>query len=73
MTLHPCLFRVHNTQLGIWTLWSMDKFESNLESMREMYNDPSNELDDWANILNDHEDEWEEAYSQTDTLLPATS
>ena len=29
--------RVNNTQLGLVTFWSLEKFESRLELMRDMY------------------------------------
>ena len=29
--------RLHNTKLGITTVWSLSKFESRLEQMREVY------------------------------------
>ncbi|XP_006892176.1 PREDICTED: kinesin-like protein KIF14 [Elephantulus edwardii] len=48
--------QVRNLQLGISTLWSLEKFESKLAAMKELYESNSNKGED---IFCDPEDEWE--------------
>ncbi|XP_039083355.1 kinesin-like protein KIF14 [Hyaena hyaena] len=49
--------RVRNLQLGISTFWSLEKFESKLAAMKELYeSNISNKSED---IFCDPEDEWE--------------
>jgi len=56
---------VHNTKLGIWTLWELSKFEERLEQMREMYDngvrDDSEEID---NLFHDPTEDWQEAFTE---------
>ncbi|XP_062516185.1 uncharacterized protein LOC134191579 [Corticium candelabrum] len=49
--------RLHNTKLGITTVWDMNKFELRLEQMRELYEgDCETDSDD---LFYDPEDNWE--------------
>ncbi|XP_076822922.1 kinesin-like protein KIF14 isoform X2 [Clavelina lepadiformis] len=62
------MIRVYNTKLGIWTLWSLNKFENKLELMREAYNGDANSSsedgEEVGNIFYDPADEWQEAYNE---------
>lgn len=49
--------RVQNLQLGISTFWSLDKFESKLAAMKELYESNGDNKDE--DIFCDPEDEWE--------------
>ncbi|XP_040318088.1 kinesin-like protein KIF14 [Herpailurus yagouaroundi] len=49
--------RVRNLQLGISTFWSLEKFESKLAAMKELYESNSNNRSE--DIFCDPEDEWE--------------
>ncbi|XP_026930436.2 kinesin-like protein KIF14 [Acinonyx jubatus] len=49
--------RVRNLQLGISTFWSLEKFESKLAAMKELYESNSNNKSE--DIFCDPEDEWE--------------
>lgn len=62
-----------NTQLGIWTIWSLDKFEEKVEAMREMYNGAAvdDSSDEFANVFYDPNDDWEEAYNCDDVIIPS--
>nr|XP_036860608.1 kinesin-like protein KIF14 [Manis javanica] len=48
--------RVRNLQLGISAFWSLEKFESKLAAMKELYESNSNRSED---VFCDPEDEWE--------------
>ncbi|XP_055000727.1 kinesin-like protein KIF14 [Sorex araneus] len=48
--------RVRNLQLGISTFWSLEKFESKLAAMKELYEGDSSRSED---VFCDPEDEWE--------------
>lgn len=49
--------RVRNLRLGISTFWSLEKFESKLAAMKELYeSNPGNKSED---VFCDPEDEWE--------------
>ncbi|XP_057626044.1 kinesin-like protein KIF14 [Chionomys nivalis] len=55
--------RVRNLQLGISTFWSLEKFESKLAAMKELYeNDGGNRAED---VFCDPEDEWEPDITST--------
>ncbi|XP_060034494.1 kinesin-like protein KIF14 [Erinaceus europaeus] len=49
--------RVRNLQLGISTFWSLEKFESKLAAMKELYE--SNNGNKSEDVFCDPEDEWE--------------
>ncbi|XP_049714360.1 kinesin-like protein KIF14 isoform X1 [Elephas maximus indicus] len=49
--------RVRNLQLGISTFWSLEKFESKLAAMKELYE--SNGSNRGEDVFCDPEDEWE--------------
>ncbi|XP_073740638.1 kinesin-like protein KIF14 isoform X2 [Callorhinus ursinus] len=49
--------RVRNLQLGISTFWSLEKFESKLAAMKELYE--SNNSNKSEDVFCDPEDEWE--------------
>ncbi|XP_004756296.1 kinesin-like protein KIF14 [Mustela putorius furo] len=49
--------RVRNLQLGISTFWSLEKFESKLAAMKELYESNNNNKSD--DVFCDPEDEWE--------------
>ncbi|XP_065829379.1 kinesin-like protein KIF14 [Oscarella lobularis] len=49
--------RLHNTKLGITATWDLDKFESRLERMREIYEDETDSQTD--DLFYDPNDEWE--------------
>ncbi|XP_066235960.1 kinesin-like protein KIF14 isoform X2 [Saccopteryx leptura] len=52
----PCV-RVQNLRLGVSTFWSLEKFESKLAAMKELYeSNCANKCDD---LFCDPEDEWE--------------
>ncbi|KAM8818763.1 kinesin-like protein KIF14 [Rhynchonycteris naso] len=52
----PCI-RVQNLRLGVSTFWSLEKFESKLVAMKELYE--SNCANKCDNLFCDPEDEWE--------------
>ncbi|CAH6787720.1 kinesin-like protein KIF14 [Phodopus roborovskii] len=55
--------RVRNLQLGISTFWSLEKFESKLAAMKELYeSDGGNQAED---VFCDPEDEWEPDITNT--------
>ncbi|KAL1774949.1 kinesin KIF14 isoform X1 [Sigmodon hispidus] len=55
--------RVRNLQLGISTFWSLEKFESKLAAMKELYeSDGGNRAED---VFCDPEDEWEPDITST--------
>ncbi|XP_052593042.1 kinesin-like protein KIF14 isoform X2 [Peromyscus californicus insignis] len=55
--------RVRNLQLGISTFWSLEKFESKLAAMKELYEiDSGNRTED---VFCDPEDEWEPDITST--------
>ncbi|XP_040594503.1 kinesin-like protein KIF14 isoform X2 [Mesocricetus auratus] len=55
--------RVRNLQLGISTFWSLEKFESKLAAMKELYeSDGGNRAED---VFCDPEDEWEPDITNT--------
>lgn len=49
--------RVRNIQLGVSTFWSLEKFESKLAAMKELYE--SNNSNRGEDVFCDPEDEWE--------------
>ncbi|XP_013377484.1 PREDICTED: kinesin-like protein KIF14 [Chinchilla lanigera] len=49
--------RVRNLQLGVSTFWSLEKFESKLAAMKELYE--SNGTNRGEDVFCDPEDEWE--------------
>uniref|UniRef100_A0A8C6CVH8 Kinesin-like protein KIF14 n=1 Tax=Moschus moschiferus TaxID=68415 RepID=A0A8C6CVH8_MOSMO len=49
--------RVRNLQLGVSTVWSLEKFESKLAAMKELYE--SHGSSQGEDVLCDPEDEWE--------------
>uniref|UniRef100_A0A8C5DQZ5 Kinesin-like protein KIF14 n=1 Tax=Gouania willdenowi TaxID=441366 RepID=A0A8C5DQZ5_GOUWI len=53
--------RVQNTKLGITTFWSLDKFQNNMASMRELEQGDSTCKDD--DVFYDPDDEWEQDIS----------
>ncbi|GAB1285487.1 Kinesin-like protein KIF14 [Apodemus speciosus] len=55
--------RVRNLQLGISTFWSLEKFESKLAAMKELYE--SNGGDRGEDVFCDPEDEWEPDITST--------
>ncbi|XP_051003454.1 kinesin-like protein KIF14 [Acomys russatus] len=55
--------RVRNLQLGISTFWSLEKFESKLAAMKELYE--SNGGDKSEDVFCDPEDEWEPDITST--------
>jgi kinesin family protein 14 len=57
--------RLHNTKLGITTVWSLTKFESRLEQMREVYE--GEHKTDSEDLFYDPQDDW-----QKDLAVPTT-
>lgn len=55
--------RVRNLQLGVSTFWSLEKFESKLAAMKELYE--SNGGDRSEDVFCDPEDEWEPDITST--------
>ncbi|XP_077441325.1 kinesin-like protein KIF14 isoform X2 [Vanacampus margaritifer] len=55
--------RVQNTKLGISTFWSLDKFQNNMVSMREMERGDSASKDD--DVFYAPDDEWEQDISSS--------
>ncbi|XP_021510001.1 kinesin-like protein KIF14 [Meriones unguiculatus] len=55
--------RVRNLQLGISTFWSLEKFESKLAAMKELYE--SNSGNRSEDVFCDPEDEWEPDITST--------
>ncbi|XP_028919920.1 kinesin-like protein KIF14 isoform X2 [Ornithorhynchus anatinus] len=55
--------QVRNLQLGISTFWSLEKFESKLLSMKELYESNNNSRDD--DVFYDPGDEWEPDLANT--------
>ncbi|XP_049626743.1 kinesin-like protein KIF14 [Suncus etruscus] len=49
--------QVRNLQLGISTFWSLEKFESKLAALKELYESDSNSK--YEDVFCDPEDEWE--------------
>ncbi|XP_054432470.1 kinesin-like protein KIF14 [Pteronotus mesoamericanus] len=49
--------RVHNLRLGVSTVWSLDKFESKLAAMKELYESDCGSRSE--SLFCDPEDEWE--------------
>ncbi|XP_039985458.1 kinesin-like protein KIF14 [Xiphias gladius] len=53
--------RVQNTKLGISTFWSLDQFQNNMATMRELEQGDSTSKDD--DVFYDPDDEWEQDIS----------
>uniref|UniRef100_A0A7N8X6T9 Kinesin-like protein KIF14 n=1 Tax=Mastacembelus armatus TaxID=205130 RepID=A0A7N8X6T9_9TELE len=53
--------RVQNTKLGISTFWSLEKFQNNMASLRELEQGDSTSKDD--DVFYDPDDEWEQDIS----------
>jgi len=59
--------RLNNTKKGLTTLWSLEKFESAMEQMRELYQQRDNdsvsgESGDEIDPFNDPDDKWEKDF-----------
>lgn len=59
--------RLNNTKKGLTTVWSVDKFQSALEQMRELYQQRDNdsvsgESGDEVDPFNDPDDKWEKDF-----------
>ncbi|RMX47546.1 hypothetical protein pdam_00019081 [Pocillopora damicornis] len=59
--------RLNNTKKGLTTLWSLEKFQSALEQMRELYQQRDNdsisgESGDEVDPFNDPDDKWEKDF-----------
>ncbi|XP_068734565.1 kinesin-like protein KIF14 isoform X1 [Montipora capricornis] len=59
--------RLNNTRKGLTTLWSLEKFESAMEQMRELYQQRDNdsvsgESGDETDPFNDPDDKWEKDF-----------
>nr|CAB3259032.1 kinesin-like protein KIF14 [Phallusia mammillata] len=65
--------RVQNTKLNIWTLWSLNKFEEKLESMRDMYNRGNVDDDDIAGVFHDPNSDWQETFCLSPHETPTSS
>uniref|UniRef100_A0A4W5MF70 Kinesin-like protein KIF14 n=1 Tax=Hucho hucho TaxID=62062 RepID=A0A4W5MF70_9TELE len=61
-SLHPV--QVKNTELGISTFWSLEKFQSNLAAVREL-DQVSNNLARHDDVFYDPNDEWEQDISSS--------
>ncbi|KAM7447173.1 the TRAFAC class myosin-kinesin ATPase superfamily [Porites harrisoni] len=59
--------RLNNTKKGLTTIWSLEKFESSMEQMRELYQQRDNdsvsgESGDEFDPFNDPDDKWEKDF-----------
>ncbi|KAM6963083.1 kinesin-like protein KIF14 [Aplochiton taeniatus] len=59
--------QVHNTKMGISTFWSLEKFQSNLATMRELDQEEHGSKDD--DVFYDPNDEWEQDLSSTSSTF----